>query len=80
MKQGYGFFLSAATSVAILGMAAKPPLFADDAPKKTRDEMVLDDRAALSGSAHWIYNDLDEAFTAAKRAGKPLMVVHRCIP
>lgn len=28
----------------------------------------------------WIYNDLDKGFAEAKAAGKPLMVVYRCIP
>ena len=31
-------------------------------PKKTRDEMVHDDRAALAESEAWIYNDLEKAF------------------
>ncbi len=48
--------------------------------KKTRDEMVMDDRSALEESAHWIYNDLKKAFAEAKASGRPLMVVHRCIP
>ena len=48
--------------------------------KKTRDEMVLDDRTALQEDDHWIYNDLAKGFETAKALGKPLMVVHRCIP
>lgn len=55
------------------GIAAEPQ-------KKTRDEMVLDDRAALSDSEGWIYNDLETAFAEAERTKKPLMVIHRCIP
>ena len=49
-------------------------------PKKTRDEMVHDDRAALAESEAWIYNDLEKAFGEAEITKKPLMVVHRCIP
>ncbi len=48
--------------------------------KKTRDEMVRDDRSALQRNDHWIYNDLAKGFETAKALGKPLMVVHRCIP
>ena len=42
--------------------------------------MVLDDRSALERDDSWIYNDLSKGFAAAKDSGKPLMVVHRCIP
>jgi hypothetical protein len=28
----------------------------------------------------WIYDDLDSAFAQAKKSGKPLMVVLRCVP
>src|SRR5213076_2848654 len=31
-------------------------------------------------SKDWVYNDLDEGLRAAKAAGKPVMVVFRCIP
>ena len=48
--------------------------------KKTRDEMVLDDRAALKDSEAWIYNDLEKGYAEARATGKPLMIVHRCIP
>ena len=49
-------------------------------PKKTRDEMVHDDRAALAESAAWVYNDLKKGFAEAEKMKKPLMVIHRCIP
>ncbi len=49
-------------------------------PKKTRDEMVLDDRSSLLADDHWIYNDLEKGFAEARSTGKPLMVVYRCIP
>lgn len=29
---------------------------------------------------HWIYNDLKEGNAQAKAAGKPLLVVFRCVP
>ena len=48
--------------------------------RKTRDEMVHDDRSAFGKSEHWIYNDLEKGFAEAKQSGKPMIVVHRCIP
>ena len=48
--------------------------------KKTRDEMVHEDRAVLAENAAWVYNDLEKAFAEAEKTGKPLMVIHRCIP
>jgi len=48
--------------------------------KKTRDEQVIDDRAELQENDTWIYNDLARAKDAAAEAGKPLMIVFRCIP
>jgi hypothetical protein len=43
--------------------------------EKLRD--ALGDNA-LVGS--WIYDDLEAGYSEAKRAGKPLMVVLRCVP
>ncbi|NNE93097.1 MAG: hypothetical protein HKN23_15750 [Verrucomicrobiales bacterium] len=48
--------------------------------KKTRDEMVIEDRDHLQNDQTWIYNDLEKARAAAKAAGKPMMIVFRCIP
>ncbi len=48
--------------------------------KKTRDEQVIDDRKELQDSDTWIYNNLGDAKEAAKAAGKPMMIVFRCIP
>jgi hypothetical protein len=47
---------------------------------QTRDEKVRSDRDALLNDDSWHYDDLDSAFTAAKRESKPLMAVLRCIP
>ncbi|MGY8644135.1 MAG: hypothetical protein ACKVJU_23950 [Verrucomicrobiales bacterium] len=48
--------------------------------KKTRDEQVIEDREDLKNDDAWIYNDLETAKTAARDAGKPMMIVFRCIP
>jgi hypothetical protein len=45
-----------------------------------RETKVRSDREQLKGSKIWIYNDLAEGFTEAKRTGKPLFVTLRCIP
>lgn len=45
-----------------------------------RETKVRDDRKLLGQDDHWIYNDLPKAFAEAKRTGKPLLVVFRCIP
>ena len=72
--------ISLLVEALLISALAMPSLFAEDGKKRTRDEMVLDDRDALADSAHWIYNDLGKAFAEAESSGLPLMVVHRCIP
>ncbi len=47
---------------------------------QTRDEMVRKDRSDLKDDPVWTYNDLDSGIAEAKRTGKPLFVVLRCIP
>ncbi|MGB1816361.1 MAG: thioredoxin family protein, partial [Rubripirellula sp.] len=47
---------------------------------QTRDEMVREDRKKIMAEGFWIYNDLPKAFAEAKQAGKPILVVLRCIP
>lgn len=50
------------------------------ADKKSRDEMVIEDRDELQDDQTWIYNDIAKAREAAAAAGKAMMVVFRCIP
>lgn len=47
---------------------------------KDREGAVRGDRAAMEHDARWIYNDVDRGFAEAKRTGKPLLVVLRCVP
>jgi len=47
---------------------------------KDREGSVRDDRAAMENDARWIYSDYQKGFAEAKRTGKPLLVVLRCIP
>ncbi len=47
---------------------------------KDREGAVRGDKAKMEGDARWLYNDVDRGFAEAKRTGKPLIVVLRCIP
>ena len=47
---------------------------------KDREGAVRNDRSARENDARWIYNDYKKGFEEAKRSGKPLMVVLRCVP
>ena len=47
---------------------------------KDREAAVRNDRAAMEKDARWIYNDTARGFAEAKRTGKPLLVVLRCVP
>ena len=47
---------------------------------KDREGAVRQDKAAMENDKRWAYNDLPRAFAEAKRTGKPLLVVLRCVP
>lgn len=47
---------------------------------QTREEKVRNDRKKVEAEGFWIYNDLPKAFETAKKTGKPILVVLRCIP
>jgi serine protease Do len=55
-------------------------LSAGPLPAQDRDTKVRNDREAFRAARDWIYNDLDEGIRVAKRSGKPLLVVFRCVP
>jgi serine protease Do len=55
-------------------------LAAGQARAQDRDTKVRNDRETFRASEDWIYNDLEAGVRAAKAAGKPLLVVFRCIP
>ena len=67
---------------AILLLAAfaafAPHSFAETV--KDREGAVREDKAAMENDQRWAYNDLPKAFAEAKRTGKPLLVVLRCVP
>ena len=45
-----------------------------------RRERVLNDPKEVEAAGHWIYNDLPKGVAEASRAGKPLLIVFRCVP
>jgi len=45
-----------------------------------RRERVLKDRTEVQALGDWVYNDLGKGTEEARRTGKPLLVVLRCIP
>ncbi len=47
---------------------------------KDREAAVRHDKAALEKDARWIYNDFERGFAEARRTGKPLLIVLRCVP
>jgi serine protease Do len=52
----------------------------EGAAVKDREGAVRQDKATRENDARWIYNDVDRGFAEAKRTGKPLLVVLRCVP
>jgi hypothetical protein len=49
-------------------------------PTKSRDQLVREDLSNFGSLDTWIYNDVDRGFEVARKTGKPLLVVFRCIP
>lgn len=47
---------------------------------KDREGAVRGDRAKMEGDKRWIYDDYGRGFAEAKKTGKPLLVVLRCVP
>jgi len=47
---------------------------------KDREGAVRKDKAEMQNDSRWIYNDWQKGFAEAKRTGKPLLVVLRCVP
>jgi hypothetical protein len=47
---------------------------------QTRDEQIANDRKKVEADGFWIYNDLPKGIAEAKKTGKPLIVILRCVP
>lgn len=48
--------------------------------QNAREKKVREDKVKVEEKGFWIYNDLPKAFDEAKKTGKPMVVVLRCIP
>lgn len=55
-------------------------VFAHGQAVKDRESAVRKDRETMEHDIRWMYNDVESGFAAAKRSGKPLLVVLRCVP
>jgi serine protease Do len=50
------------------------------AQQPTREEKVRGDKVKVEAAGFWIYGDLPRGFAEARKSGKPLVVVLRCLP
>ncbi|MEZ5940709.1 MAG: Trx7/PDZ domain-containing (seleno)protein [Planctomycetaceae bacterium] len=48
--------------------------------KKTREQKVREDKERVEAEGFWMYNDISGAIAEAKKTGKPILVVLRCLP
>lgn len=48
--------------------------------KVSREQKVLKDREHFDKDSSWIYNDFTAALAEAKKSGKPILAVMRCLP
>lgn len=60
---------------AVAWVVVSTPAVAQD-----RKAKIVNDREAFKDSDLWTYNNLDEGLAQAKKTGKPLLAVLRCIP
>jgi serine protease Do len=67
------------SGIAAVSLAALMP-FALGETVKDREGAVRRDRADMQDDPRWIYNDVERGFAEAKKTGKPLLVVLRCVP
>jgi len=64
--------------LALAGVLSASLVFAETVTD--REGAVRKDKAAMENDARWAYNDVERGFAEAKRSGKPLLVVLRCVP
>jgi serine protease Do len=64
----------------MLAVAIALLLPAGAAAQNAREKKVRDDKIKVEADGYWIYNNLPKAFDEAKKTGKPLVVILRCIP
>lgn len=70
-----GKWLRASWITGILVMLLSAPISA-----QTKLDPLQYSLGDLAVKGPWIYNDLNAGFAQARKAGKPLLVVFRCVP
>ncbi len=65
---------------AILSLVLALTLAGAAGAQVTREQKVRADRQKVEADGFWIYGDLPRGFAEAKKTGRPLMVILRCIP
>lgn len=75
------------TSIVVLALAAVAGVCVASFPRASaqekkvdRETKVREDRRRVESDGKWIYDDLPRAFETAAKAGKPVLVVFRCVP
>lgn len=76
MGQATSFLIAAVLAAAMTAA----PFLASPSAGQSREEKVRKDKAKFEAEGFWIYNDLARGMESAKKSGKPLIVVLRCIP
>jgi hypothetical protein len=66
-------------ALVISGLVFLSPLCPGETVKD-REGAIRADKAKMEKSDRWVYNDVESGFSEAKKSGKPLMVVLRCVP
>lgn len=67
-------------SLLLFAVAVTATTLVFAAPPKDRKSQVLDDRKIVGADEAWVYNDLAKGTAEAKKSGKPMLVIFRCIP
>jgi serine protease Do len=67
-------------SLSLSAFLSLLPLILNAEAVKDREGAVRNDRAAMEADPRWKYNDVEAGFAEARRTGKPVLVVLRCVP
>lgn len=53
---------------------------ASSLPAQSREDKVRNDKQKVEAAGYWIYNDMSKAVAEAKKSGRPIVAVLRCLP
>ncbi len=65
-------------AVAGLSLALAAPAWVQQ--QNPREVKVRGDKARVEAGGYWLYNNLNSALAEAKKSGKPVLAIVRCIP